>query len=422
MENTEQVETVIIGGGHAGLTMSYFLSQCGLEHVVLERGRVGERWISERWDSFHFQFPNSTIELPGYKYQTDDPDGFVPGREIVRFIQEYADSIKAPVRCGVNVIALENLANSMPYLLRTNAGAIEARNVVIATGSREKGVIPRLSSGVPNDIRQLHSSGYRNAGELPAGAVLVVGSGASGFQIAEDLHQYGRLVYLCVGRHRPLARRYRGRDYALWAMEMGMFERRRAESSATSAPGPLLIGVNGGYQADVRALASKGIVLLGRLKAVTGARLALAADLEENLAKGEEWLANYKKSVDDYIAKNRLNIPEESPPANFSPIQKASASTPILELDLRGAGITSIIWATGFGNEYDWLKLPVLDERREPLHERGVTQFPGIYFLGLRWLYKQKSGFLSFGGPAEDADYLAEQIAARHSGRPSRSS
>ena len=422
MENTEQVETVIIGGGHAGLTMSYFLSQCGLEHVVLERGRVGERWISERWDSFHFQFPNSTIELPGDKYQTDDPDGFVPGREIVRFIQEYADSIKAPVRCGVNVIALENLANSMPYLLRTNAGAIEARNVVIATGSREKGVIPRLSSGVPNDIRQLHSSGYRNAGELPAGAVLVVGSGASGFQIAEDLHQYGRHVYLCVGRHRPLARRYRGRDYALWAMEMGMFERRRAESPATSAPGPLLTGVNGGYQTDVRALASKGIVLLGRLKAVTGARLALAADLEENLAKGEEWLANYKKSVDDYIAKNRLNIPEESPPVNLSPIQKASASTPILELDLRVAGITSIIWATGFGNEYDWLKLPVLDERREPLHERGVTQFPGIYFLGLRWLYKQKSGFLSFGGPAEDADYLAEQIVARHSGRPSRSS
>ncbi|HET9802077.1 MAG TPA: NAD(P)/FAD-dependent oxidoreductase, partial [Candidatus Acidoferrum sp.] len=419
--NVEQVETVITGGGHAGLTMSYFLSQRGLEHVVLERGRVGERWISERWDSFHFQFPNSTIELPGYKYQTDDPDGFVPGREIVRFIQEYADYIKAPVRCGVNVIALESLVNSMSYLLRTNAGAIEARNVVIATGSREKGIIPRLNSGVPNDIRQLHSSGYRNAGELPAGAVLVVGSGASGFQIAEDLHQYGRQVYLCVGRHRPLARRYRGRDYALWAMEMGMFERRRAESPATSAPGPLLTGVNGGYQADVRALASKGIVLLGRLKAVTGSRLALAPDLEENLTKGEEWLVNYKKSVDDYIAKNKLNIPEESPP-NLSPIQKTSASTPILELDLRIAGITSIIWATGFGNEYDWLKVPVLDERREPLHERGVTQFPGIYFLGLRWLYKQKSGFLSFGGPAEDADYLAEQIAARHNGSPTRSS
>jgi putative flavoprotein involved in K+ transport len=413
----EKIDTVIIGAGHAGLTMSYFLSQRGLEHVILERGRVGERWISERWDSFHFQFPNWTIELPGYKYQTEDPDGFVPGREIVRFIQQYAEFIKAPVRSGVNVTTLENSSNSMPYLLRTNEGAIEADNVVIATGSREKGVIPPFSSDVPKDIYQIHSSGYRNAGELPRGAVLVVGSGASGFQIADDLHQNGRQVYVCMGRHRRLARRYRGRDYAWWASEQGLFERRRAESTATSAPGPLLTGVNGGYEADWRELSSKGIVLLGRLNAVNGAKLALAADLEDNLAKGEQWLANFKKSVDDYIAENKLAFPTDS-----SPGLEASASAPILELDLKSAGITSIVWATGFGNEYGWLKLPLLDERREPVHERGVTPFPGIYFLGLRWLHKQKSGFLSFGGPGEDAAYLAEQIAARQNGSSNRSS
>jgi putative flavoprotein involved in K+ transport len=184
----------------------------------------------------------------------------------------------------------------------------------------------------------------------------------------------------------------------------------------------LLTGVNGGYEADVRELAAKGIVLLGRLKAVKGATLALAPDLEENLAKGDEWLANYKKSVDDYIAKNKLNIPEEGLPANPSPILDGRPSEPILELDLRAARITSIIWATGFGNEYGWLKLPILDERGEPMHERGVTKFPGIYFVGLRWLYKQKSGFLSFGGPAEDAAYLAEQIAMRQTGGPGPSS
>ena len=184
----------------------------------------------------------------------------------------------------------------------------------------------------------------------------------------------------------------------------------------------MLTGVNGGYQADVRALASKGIILLGRLKAVTGARLALAPDLEENLAKGEEWLANYKKSVDDYIAKNKLDVPEQGAPEDSPRSLEHSASAPILELDLRAAGITSIIWATGFGNDLDWLKLPLLDERGEPLHERGVTQFQGIYFLGLRWLYKQKSGFLSFGGPAEDAAYLTEQIAGRHNGSSNRPS
>jgi putative flavoprotein involved in K+ transport len=311
--------------------------------------------------------------------------------------------------------------------MRTSAGDIEANNVVLATGQRQKGIIPAISSDVPKDIRQVHSSGYRNAGALPPGAVLVVGSGASGFQIAEDLHQHGRQVYICVGRHRRLARRYRGRDYALWALELGMYERRRGDLPAPSRngasipPGPLLTGVNGGYEADVRELAAKGIVLLGRLKAVKGATLALAPDLEENLAKGDEWLANYKKSVDDYIAKNKLNIPEEGLPANPSPSLDGRPSEPILELDLRAARITSIIWATGFGNEYGWLKLPILDERGEPMHERGVTKFPGIYFVGLRWLYKQKSGFLSFGGPAEDAAYLAEQIAARQNGGPSRS-
>jgi len=424
---SEKIDTVIIGGGHAGLTMSYFLSQRGLEHVILERGRAGERWRSERWDSFCFQFPNSTIELPGYRYQTDDPDGFVPGREIVRFIQEYADFIKAPLKSGADVTALEFSSNSTRYLLRTNAGVIEANNVVLATGQRQKGIIPAISSDVPSDIRQLHSSGYRNAGALPSGAVLVVGSGASGFQIAEDLHQNGRQVYLCVGRHRRLARRYRGRDFAWWAMELGMYERRRAdlpaslESAASLPPGPLLTGVNGGYEADIRQLGAKGIVLLGRLKACKGAMLALAPDLEDNLAKGEEWLTNYKKSVDDYIEKNNLHVPEEPKPAN-SPSLNGRAPAPILELDVRDAGITSIIWATGFGNDYGWLKLPLLDERGEPLHERGVTQLAGIYFLGLRWLYKLKSGFLSFGGPAEDAAYLAEQIAVRQNGHPNGSS
>lgn len=417
--NVEQIETVIIGGGHAGLTMSYYLSQLGREHVILERARVAERWRSERWDSFHFQFPNWTIELPGYKYECDDPDGFVPGREIVRFIQDYATFIKAPLRFGVDVTALEQQSDSEGYLLRTNDGTVQASNVIIATGQRQKGLIPQLSTNVPKDICQLHSSGYRNAGKLPAGAVLVVGCGASGFQIAEDLHQNGRQVYICVARHRRLPRRYRGRDYGWWAVALGMYERRRADlppaphNAASLPPGPLLTGVNGGYDVDLRDLAAKGIVLLGRLQGVKGRTLVLAPDLEENLVKGDEWFNNFKQSVDDYITKNKLDVPEESTSAESQLNPQKDASAPVPELDLEAAGITSIIWATGFGNDYDWLKLPILDERGEPLHERGVTQLPGIYFLGLRWMYKRKSGFLSYGGPAEDAAYLAEQISVR---------
>ncbi|MFQ5682835.1 MAG: NAD(P)-binding domain-containing protein [Candidatus Binatia bacterium] len=410
----EQIETVIIGGGHAGLTMGYCLSQVGREYVIFERARIAERWRSERWDSFTFQFPNWTIELPGYKYQCDDPDGFAPGKEVVRFIENYAAIIKAPVRCGVRVTSLRRKPKSDRYLIQTESTTIEAENVIIATGGYQEPAIPPISAHMPMDVFQIHSSRYRNPDQLPPGAILVVGSGASGCQIAEDLYQRGRTVYLSVGRHLRVPRRYRGRDYGWWRTVMGGWDRTvdmLPSLEIEKFPATLLTGVNGGHDIDLRRMAADGVTLLGYLQAITEGKLLLAPDLEENLEKGDEGVTNFKNSVDFYVKKTGLDIPEKS--RVEEDVVVLEEIPPILELDLKATGITSVIWASGFRYGFGWVKLPVLDEAGDPVHRRGVTRCPGIYFLGLKWLYKLKSSFISGGGVAEDAAYLAAQIEAR---------
>ena len=410
----EQVETVIIGGGHSGLTMSYYLSQLGREHVILERARVAERWRSERWDSFFFQFPNWTIKLPGYKYQCDNPDGFAPGKEIIQFIENYAALNRAPVRCGVRVTLFQESPKAGRYLVQAGDITIETANVVLATGGHQEAAIPKTSAGFSSKVFQVHSNRYRNHDQLPPGAVLVVGSGSSGCQIAEDLNWSGRKVYLSVGRHRRVPRQHRGKDFSWWNHARGVLDTTvdmLPSPAAKFAPLPVVTGVKGGYDINLRRMAADGITLMGYLRGISDGMLSFAPDLQQKLAEGDQFFVNYKKSIDDYIMKNGIDAPPDESGAKDDVRDAKEVSDPILELDLKAAGITSVVWSSGFRYDFGWVKLPLFDGTGEPIHRRGVTGYPGVYFLGLKWLYKLKSAFLS--GMAEDAEYLADQIENR---------
>lgn len=406
----ERIETVIIGGGQAGLAMSYHLQQLGREHVVLERGRIAERWRSERWDALAFQLPNWMMRLPDYSYDGGDPDGFTNRDGVVRFIEQYARRIAPPIRCGIRVTGLEESGTGR-LLVRTDHFNLEASNVVVATGPYQEPFIPSFSVALPIGTHQLSASRYTNPFQLPVGGVLVVGAGGSGCQIAEDLSQAGRVVYLSVGRHRRVPRRYRGKDYGWWSENTGNTERTVDNIPPDFLP-PLLTGVNGGHDVDFRRLATEGVTLLGGLRDVHGGRLRFAADLEENLALGDEGFEQFTRSVDEYILKQGIAAPEERR-SNPVVAVRPTITPAIDDLDVNAAGISSIIWATGYRYDFGWIKCPVFDARGIPVHKRGVTTVPGLVFLGLPRLYKVKSAFL--WGVGEDAAHLAQHITTRRS-------
>lgn len=407
----EQIETVIIGGGQAGLGMSYYLRQLGREHIILERGRVAERWRSERWDSLTLIGPNWSAALPGHEFP-GNPDAFGTAGEVVRFLESYAAAIPAPLRCGVRVTALRPKPDSNRLVVETDNAVLEAANVIVATGPFQEPMVPRFAAALPPDVVQVTSNRYTNPGQLPPGAVLVVGSATSGCQIAEDIIPTGRQVYLSVGRHRRVPRRYRGRDGSWWLVRIAYEQTVESLSSpdAKRVPGPLMTGVKGGYDIDLRRYPARGVMLLGHLQGYHDGRLLLASDLEKTLAEGDETLVAFRKMVDDYVTEAGIDAPDDkSQPDAGLPSTIPSGS--MRELHLQQGGIGSVVWATGSRCDFRWIHFPIFDEEGEPAHRRGVTSIPGLYFLGLQWLYKRKSAF--FFGIAEDAAYLAEHIAAR---------
>lgn len=402
---TQHVSVAVVGGSQAGLSMSCCLSSNGIDHVVFEKNRVGHSWRTQRWDSFCLVTPNWQCKLPGFDYPGTEPDGFMPRDDIVAYVEEYARRIKAPVYEGVGVSGVTRIADR--FRLETNQGAWIADAVVLAVGGYHQPNIPRVAERLPPTIVQLHSSTYRNGRQLPPGEVLVVGSGQSGCQIAEDLHLDGRRVHLAVGSAPRCPRGYRGKDAVDWLADLGQYDlpvdQHPMREKVRKKANHYLTGRDGGRDIDLRAFAVRGMTLYGRVKDIVDARISFGNDLAANLDAADASYNNICAIIDKHIAENGIDAP-----AGHRTIPVWQPDKPATELDPVKAGITSIIWSTGFRSDWSWIDLPIFDGAGYPTHRRGVTTVPGIYVLGLPWLYTWGSG--RFVGVGRDASFLAERI------------
>ncbi len=412
--------TLVIGGGQAGLAMSRSLGDRGVDHVVVERGRVGERWRSQRWDSLRLLTPNWMSRLPGDAYRGADPDGFMGRLEVVDYLDAYARSFDAPVEEGTTVLSAAPAAGG--WRVATDRGTWSARNVVVATGHCDRPRVPGLAAALDRGVHQVDTTRYRNPGQLPAGGVLVVGASATGVQLAREIHRSGRPVTLAVGSHNRLPRRYRGRDVIWWLDRLGILDRTLADMPqprlARREPSLQLVGrdaqdgdgcdAEGAGGLDLASLARLGVRLAGHLVAAGGRRVRFAGDLPRVVADADDRLSRVLDRIDRYVAGHGL---EARFPAEPRPPRVALAGPGPAELDLGAAGIATVLWATGYRRVYPWLHAPVLDAEGEVRHRRGRTPVPGLYVLGLQFMIRRRSSFLD--GVGRDAAELAAELAGR---------
>ena len=401
--NNLNVDTVVVGAGQAGVAMSEHLNALGISHVVLEKNRIAEAWRTRRWDSlvangpcWHDRFPNMEFDA--------DPDSFIHHDQVADYFQNYAEKFNLPIYTGVEVFKVYKTDQRLGFTVETSEGTIYTQRLVSATGAFQKAVIPPVAPQKP-EFYQIHSDQYKNPQQLPEGAVLVIGSGSSGVQIADEINRSGKKVYLSIGQHERPPRTYRNRDNVWWLGVLGGWDFMRTDKGPLK--GLAVSGAHGGINIDFRALAKQGITLLGMTDSFDGQKIRFKADLKQNLESGDAALHAFYDQADEYVRANGLDLPAEPQARQLLPNPEC-VTQPILELDMQAVNITSVIWASGFSYDFDWLQVNAFDEQKKPKHKQGISDERGIYFLGLPYLTGRGSSFI--WGVWHDAKYIAEHI------------
>ena len=411
-------DVVVIGGGQAGLGIGYYLRAADRKFIIYERGHVGDTWRSQRWDSFTVNTPNWANGLPGDPYEGDEPDGFYHRDELIDYFERYAAKYELPVTEGVRVTGVNASDGGFRVTYQDAAGVVgtvAAANVVVASGIMQAPKIPEIRAQFPESILQLHASDYRSPAALPPGAVVVIGAGQSGCQICEELIHAGRDVYLCASKVARIRRRYRQRDIVGWLEDVGFWDvavDELPDPAMQFAAQPQVSGLGRyGSTLSLQSMAREGVRLMGRLTHVDEGVLKTDDRLAEYVDFADERSAEFTRMIDDWISSNGVSAEPIEDDSNDDPADPEVAESGITQLDLREAGVGSVIWCTGFTANFDWIHVDVIDDAGLPLHTRGISPVPGIYFIGFPWLHSRKSGIIH--GIDEDARFIAEAIAAR---------
>ena len=406
------VDAVVVGAGQAGLVASYLLRLEHIEHLVLERGEIGQSWRTQRWDSFHLNTPNGCNGLAGMEFHPEEPHAFADADHLVAYFDKYASLFHLPIRPRTTVTGLRNTSDGR-FALRTESEEVLAKAVVLASGGVSRPRLPAIARGLPDDLAVLSAGTYKNSEALPKGAVLIVGSGQSGCQITEDLLDAGRDVYLSVSKVARVPRSYRGRDIVDWWNDMRFWDvklEQLEDRSLQSAAQPQVSGTRGGHTVSLQSLARDGAVLVGRVLNADRRVLKLDRNVRESIRFADEKSQAFKAGIDAYIAREGIEAAAPIPDPGEPPLPDLKGSDEMTSLDLLHAGVSSVIWCTGFDADWSWVEVDVFDQRRQPRHTNGITDCPGLYFLGMPWLSARKSGILL--GVSEDAARVVQHLHA----------